>query len=129
MVTDLKYETSYIFMVKAVNELGMSSESSDPVEILLKIAPDEVGPWVISTTPANNQAGVAVNTAIIVNFSEDITLDVAYEGIEVKVNNQSWEYELEIIGNSLVLTLGQQLPPRRCVRFSSPRWPSGRPEN
>jgi hypothetical protein len=110
LVTDLKYETSYIFMVKAVSELGMSSESSDPVEILLKIAPDEVGPWVISTTPANNQAGVAVNTAIIVNFSEDITLDVAYEGIEVKVNDQSWEYELEIIGNSLVLTLGQLLP-------------------
>ena len=25
LVTDLKYETSYIFMVKAVSELGMSS--------------------------------------------------------------------------------------------------------
>lgn len=121
LVTDLTYETSYIFMVKAVNELGMSSDGSDPVEILLGPAPDTVGPWVISTVPANNQAGVAVNTAIVVNFSEDIDLDQGWADIVVKVDDEAWEYDYDIMGNSLVLTLREPLPHKALCEVVIPK--------
>ncbi|MDD2497244.1 MAG: Ig-like domain-containing protein [Desulfitobacteriaceae bacterium] len=110
LVTALHFNTSYIFQICAVNDRGISSPYSDPVEILLGPDPDSVAPWVISTTPVNNQTGVAVNTMIAVNFSENISLDIEYDHIEVKVNSESVEYEIEVNGNSLIMILKDLLP-------------------
>ncbi|KJS70576.1 MAG: hypothetical protein JL56_16630 [Desulfotomaculum sp. BICA1-6] len=109
-VHNLNNNTSYVFQVNAINQSGKSSAYSDPVKVTLGSASDTVAPWVISTTPVNNQSGVPVNTMVAVNFSEDVALHVNYDGILIKVDNVPVEYDLAVNGNSLALTLNSEIP-------------------
>lgn len=120
-VPGLKDNTRYTFQVSAVDIFTRESEPSDAVQVMLGIPEDLTAPWVIGTSPVNQEREVQLNTKLKVTFSENVSLHRSFEDIKVMVGGQNVEFELPVTqGNVLIIELKQKLPLKTHCRVTIP---------
>lgn len=80
-VTDLLENSTYYFVIKAIDEAENPSQFSDELEVNTTLPGER--PFIVTTEPSHNSTSVAVDTSVSITFSLPMNIDSVAKVLEI----------------------------------------------